>query len=39
VYVDGSLRTTLRGETIVQDFLKILEDYVASHYAAETVAG
>jgi (E)-4-hydroxy-3-methylbut-2-enyl-diphosphate synthase len=40
VYVDGSLRTTLRGETIVQDFLKILEEYVASHYAAaETVAG
>jgi (E)-4-hydroxy-3-methylbut-2-enyl-diphosphate synthase len=34
VYVDGALRTTLRGETIVQDFLKILEDYVASHYAA-----
>ena len=40
VYVDGSLRTTLRGETIVQDFLKILEDNVASHYnAAETLAG
>ena len=35
VYVDGALRTTLRGETIVQDFLKILEDYVASHYVAE----
>jgi len=34
VYVDGALRTTLRGETIVQDFLKILEDYVASHYEA-----
>jgi len=34
VYVDGALRTTLRGETIVQDFLKILEEYVASHYAA-----
>ena len=34
VYVDGALRTTLRGETIVPDFLKILEDYVASHYAA-----
>jgi (E)-4-hydroxy-3-methylbut-2-enyl-diphosphate synthase len=36
VYVDGALRTTLRGETIVQDFLKILEDYVASHYGVET---
>jgi len=40
VYIDGSLRSTLRGETIVQDFLKILEDYVESHYtAAEAVAG
>jgi len=34
VYVDGALRTTLKGDTIVQEFLKILEDYVASHYAA-----
>ena len=33
VYVDGKLFTTLRGEGIVQDFLKILEDYVASRYA------
>jgi (E)-4-hydroxy-3-methylbut-2-enyl-diphosphate synthase len=33
VYVDGALRTTLRGDTIVEEFLKILEDYVASHYA------
>jgi (E)-4-hydroxy-3-methylbut-2-enyl-diphosphate synthase len=33
VYVDGALRTTLRGDTIVEDFLKILEDYVATHYA------
>jgi len=33
VYVDGALRTTLKGDTIVQDFLKILEDYVTSHYA------
>jgi (E)-4-hydroxy-3-methylbut-2-enyl-diphosphate synthase len=32
VYVDGALLTTLRGETIVADFLRILEDYVASHY-------
>jgi (E)-4-hydroxy-3-methylbut-2-enyl-diphosphate synthase len=35
VYVDGKLMTTLKGDTIVHDFLKILEDYVASHYAAE----
>ena len=33
VYVDGKLFTTLRGEGIVRDFLKILEDYVASRYA------
>jgi (E)-4-hydroxy-3-methylbut-2-enyl-diphosphate synthase len=35
VYVDGKLLTTLRGETIVADFLKILEDYVRTHYPAE----
>jgi (E)-4-hydroxy-3-methylbut-2-enyl-diphosphate synthase len=34
VYVDGKLRTTLRGETIVEDFLTILEDYVAARYAS-----
>jgi (E)-4-hydroxy-3-methylbut-2-enyl-diphosphate synthase len=33
VYVDGKLLKTLRGETIVPDFLRILEDYVATHYA------
>jgi (E)-4-hydroxy-3-methylbut-2-enyl-diphosphate synthase len=33
VYVDGKLVTTLRGESIVQDFLNILDDYVAAHYA------
>ncbi|HWH52430.1 MAG TPA: flavodoxin-dependent (E)-4-hydroxy-3-methylbut-2-enyl-diphosphate synthase [Gemmatimonadaceae bacterium] len=33
VYVDGKLRVTLRGATIVPDFLKILDDYVASRYA------
>ena len=32
VYVDGKLMTTLRGETIVPDFLRILEDYVARTY-------
>jgi len=34
VYIDGRLRTTLKGETIVEDFLKILDDYVAARYAA-----
>jgi (E)-4-hydroxy-3-methylbut-2-enyl-diphosphate synthase len=36
VYVDGKLMTTLRGDTIVPDFLKILEEYVATHYASAT---
>jgi len=35
VYVDGALHTTLRGESIVADFLRILEDYVASHYGVD----
>src|SRR6201998_1607279 len=34
VYVDGRLMTTLRGDTIVQDFQKILDEYVRSHYRA-----
>src|ERR1700742_333716 len=34
VYVDGKLMTTLRGDTIVQDFKKILDDYVKSHYGS-----
>ena len=38
VYIDGALHTTLRGETIVADFLTILEDYVASHYAGRAEA-
>jgi (E)-4-hydroxy-3-methylbut-2-enyl-diphosphate synthase len=38
VYVDGALFTTLRGDTIVAEFLRILEDYVASHYDADAAA-
>ena len=38
VYVDGSLMTTLRGDSIVPDFLKILEDYVARRYPSDTLA-
>ena len=34
VYVDGKLVTTLRGESIVQEFLAILESYVATRYPA-----
>jgi (E)-4-hydroxy-3-methylbut-2-enyl-diphosphate synthase len=38
VYVDGRLFTTLRGDHIVAEFRKILDEYVESHYAArETV--
>ena len=32
VYVDGALKVTLKGETIVADFLKILEDYVEARF-------
>ena len=38
VYVDGKLVITLRGDTIVPDFLKILEDYVSRTYPAPAVA-
>ena len=34
VYVDGSLRVTLKGEKIVPEFLAILNDYVAKTYPA-----
>ncbi|PYV40551.1 MAG: 4-hydroxy-3-methylbut-2-en-1-yl diphosphate synthase [Acidobacteria bacterium] len=33
VFVDGRLTTTLRGTTLVGDFISILNEYVASHYA------
>src|SRR6184192_1326522 len=33
VFVDGRLFTTLRGDRIVAEFIKILDDYVDSHYA------
>ncbi|MGA7316926.1 MAG: flavodoxin-dependent (E)-4-hydroxy-3-methylbut-2-enyl-diphosphate synthase [Silvibacterium sp.] len=34
VYVDGRLMTTLRGDTIVQDFTKILDEYVRTRYGS-----
>ena len=37
VYVDGELRITLKGDTLVADFLKILEEYVARRYGAGSV--
>src|SRR3954468_4972292 len=35
VYVDGRLFTTLKGDNIVPEFIKILDEYVDSHYAAQ----
>jgi len=35
VYVDGRLMTTLKGDHIVAEFIRILDDYVDSHYAAK----
>lgn len=32
VYVDGALKVTLKGETIVADFLRILDDYVEARF-------
>jgi (E)-4-hydroxy-3-methylbut-2-enyl-diphosphate synthase len=33
VFVDGALKLTLKGDHIVADFLKILDDYVEKRYA------
>jgi (E)-4-hydroxy-3-methylbut-2-enyl-diphosphate synthase len=35
VYVDGRLLRTLRGDTIVADFIRILDEYVSTHYGAK----
>jgi (E)-4-hydroxy-3-methylbut-2-enyl-diphosphate synthase len=34
VYIDGRLMTTLKGPSIVSDFIKILEEYVEQRYVA-----
>jgi (E)-4-hydroxy-3-methylbut-2-enyl-diphosphate synthase len=39
VYVDGKLFTTLKGDRIVQEFLVILEDYVARTYPTPALVG
>jgi (E)-4-hydroxy-3-methylbut-2-enyl-diphosphate synthase len=36
VYVDGKLMVTLKGETIVPEFLRILEQYVEKTYGTDT---
>ncbi len=33
VFVDGVKTATLRGEHIAQDFVRLIEDYVAGHYS------
>ena len=38
VYVDGKLMVTLKGETIVPEFLRILDDYVEKTYGAPAPA-
>ncbi len=39
VYVDGALRVTLKGDTIVADFLRILDDYVAARFGDGSANG
>jgi (E)-4-hydroxy-3-methylbut-2-enyl-diphosphate synthase len=37
VYIDGHLRTTLRGDRIVEEFTEILDDYVRKRFSSEPV--
>ena len=39
VYVDGALKFTLKGETIVADFLRILDDYVEARFGNASANG
>jgi (E)-4-hydroxy-3-methylbut-2-enyl-diphosphate synthase len=36
VYIDGRLSVTLKGDTIVPEFLEILSAYVSAHYPLMT---
>jgi len=38
VYVDGRLLLTLKGDAIVADFIRILDEYVETHYGAKVEA-
>jgi (E)-4-hydroxy-3-methylbut-2-enyl-diphosphate synthase len=38
VYVDGRLLRTLRGDTIVPDFIHILNEYISSHYGVASLS-
>ncbi len=35
VYVDGRMLVTLQGASIVPDFIRILDEYIESHYSAK----
>jgi (E)-4-hydroxy-3-methylbut-2-enyl-diphosphate synthase len=39
VYVDGALKVTLKGDTIVADFLRILDDYVETRFGSGSTHG
>lgn len=39
VFIDGEKRLTLRGETIAQEFQKIVENYVENRFGAHAVTG
>jgi (E)-4-hydroxy-3-methylbut-2-enyl-diphosphate synthase len=38
VYVDGEHRTTLKGDHIAEEFQRILDDYVRTHYPARAAS-
>jgi len=38
VYVDGRLHVTLRGDTLVREFLRLLDEYVEARWGTGTVA-
>ncbi len=40
VYIDGRLFTTLKGDTLIPDFLRLLDSYVTTHFSsAESAPG
>ena len=39
VYVEGALKVTLKGDTIVADFLRILDDYVETRFGSGSANG
>src|SRR5256886_4341728 len=39
VFVDGKLRTTLKGDSIPEDFARLLDDYVEHRFGAAAPRG